>query len=211
MTNKGERSGMKALDFNLARNLEFDFEHGQALFKDSRYVIFDSNAIGLLRQNLIDELGEEKARNFFLRFGFEHGYSDFMQVKINYDFDDEKELLASGPVIHTWEGIVKAVPNEMRIDREKGEFFFTGTWINSYEAQQHLSFNPTSKKPVCWSLMGYATGWCTAFFGRLAIAIEPECMGMGDENCAWKIQTPQMWGKEADEYLKVYSKIYQDK
>lgn len=202
---------MKALDFDLSRNLKFDFEQGQAIFKDSRFVIFDTNAIGLLRQNLIDELGEEKAKRFFLRFGFQHGYSDFMQIKINYDFDDDNELLASGPVIHTWEGIVKAVPEEIKIDREKGEFLFTGNWLNSYEAQQHLSFNQTSKTPVCWSLMGYATGWCTAFFGKLVIALEPVCMGMGDSHCEWKIQTPEMWGSEADAYLEVYSNIYAGK
>lgn len=69
-------------------------------FKDTRLVIFDANAIGLLRQNLLlEELGWDKARRFFLRFGFQNGYSDFLQMKRGYTFDSEMDLLASGPVI----------------------------------------------------------------------------------------------------------------
>ena len=166
---------MKATDFNLQKELKFDVETGLTTFKDVRLVIFDANAMGLLRQNLITLLGEDKARYFFLRFGYQHGYADFMQMKINYKFDSEMDLLASGPVIHTWEGIVKATPKEIEYNREDGSFFFTGVWSNSYEADQHLSYNEVSKTPVCWSLMGYASGWCTAFFGSPLVAIEPVC------------------------------------
>ncbi len=201
---------MKAVDFDFTKDLLFYFRKGQTSFEDSRLVIFDCNAIGLLRQNLMEEIGLEKTRRFFLKFGYQNGYADFLQMKVNYEFESEMELLASGPVIHTWEGIVSANPMEIRFNRETGEFFFTGKWINSYEAQQHLSFNSIADEPVCWSLMGYATGWCTAFFGRLVIAIEPVCCGKGDERCEWKIQPPEVWGKEADKYLEVYREFNQD-
>lgn len=188
---------MKATDFNFAKDLQFSLETGMTTFKDSRLVIFDSNAIGLLRQNLIKELGVFKARDLFLKFGYQHGFSDFMQMKINYQFDTEMDLLASGPVIHTWEGIVQATPRELRFNRDTGEFYFTGVWKNSYEAEQHLTFNDTSTDPVCWTLMGYASGWCTAFFGSKLIAVEPVCVGKGDDHCEWKIQPPDVWGDDA--------------
>ena len=202
---------MKALDFNLKQDIHFDFEQGKAEFKENRLVIFDANAIGLLRQNLIEEIGFEQAKEFFLKFGYQNGYSDFLQIKVNYDFESEIELLATGPVIHTWEGIVSAVPTEIRFDREKDEFYFTGIWKNSYEADQHLSFNEISSEPVCWSLMGYATGWCTAFFGKLVIAIEPDCRGKGDPVCKWMIQRPEAWGEKAQPYLYIYDKIVNGK
>ncbi len=195
---------MKALDFNLENDIHFDFKKGQTTFKDSRLVIFDANSIGLLRQNLIEEIGFEKAKAFFLKFGYQNGYADFVQMKINYSFESEMELLSSGPVIHTWEGIVSAQPTEIHFDRAKDEFFFTGNWFNSYEAEQHLSFNKKADEPICWSLMGYATGWCSALFGKLVIAIEPICQGKGDSHCAWKIQTPQAWGDAAEPYRKIY-------
>ena len=88
------------------------------------------------------------------------------------------------------------------MDRDKGEFYFTGVWTNSYEAEQHLTFNDNSHEPVCWSVMGYASGWCSAFFGSKVIAIEPVCMGKGDDHCEWKIQPPQAWGEEALPYIE---------
>lgn len=187
---------MKATDFNFVNDLKFSLESGMTTFKDSRLVIFDANAIGLLRQNLVKELGMAKARELFLKFGYQHGYSDFMQMKINYTFDTEMDLLASGPVIHTWEGVVQATPKELSYNRETGEFYFTGVWTNSYEAEQYLTFNETAQESVCWSLMGYASGWSTAFFGSKLIAIEPICVGKGDDHCEWKIQPEKVWGND---------------
>lgn len=199
---------MKAADFNLAEDIRFNLETGVTTFKDTRLVIFDANAIGLLRQNLISELGWERARTFFLKFGYQNGFADFLQMKTNYEFEDEMELLASGPVIHTWEGIVHVKPTHIEFNRETGDFLFTGIWSNSYEAQQHLSFNVTSSEPVCWSAMGYASGWCTAFFGSPLIAIEPLCKGMGDDHCEWKIQSPSAWGDDAKPYLIAYQEFF---
>jgi hypothetical protein len=198
----GERkTGLKALDFDLSKEIRFNAETGLTTFRDTRLVLFDANAIGLLRQNLIDTLGWDQARAFLLRFGYQNGYSDFMQMKLNYDFQDERELLASGPVIHTYEGIVQATPKEIRFDRYQREFFFTGVWTNSFEAEQHLSFNDRSYQPVCWTLMGYATGWCTAFAGWPVLAIEPLCVGKGDSHCEWEIKPPEQWGDRAVPYI----------
>ncbi len=193
---------MKATDFNFEADLEFDLETGMTSFKDERLVIFNANAIGLLRQSLLEELGWDKARRFFLRFGFQNGYSDFLQMKLGYTFDSEMDLLASGPMIHTWEGIVQASPAVLEFDREAGSFLFTGKWTNSYEAQQHLTFNDHADEPVCWSLQGYASGWCTAFFGSPLLAMEPVCVGKGDDHCEWKIQPPEAWGDEAEPHLE---------
>ncbi len=200
---------MRALDFNLPAGIKFDFQTGVTSFQRSRLLIFDADAIGLLRQELIHELGLEKARAFFLRFGYQNGYADFMQMKVNYTFENEMELLASGPVIHTWEGIVQATPREIRFDRQTGDFYFTGVWTNSYEADQHLCFNHTATEPVCWSLMGYASGWCTAFFGSPVLAIEPVCRGKGDDCCEWEIQPPSAWGAKAQPYLEALKRFYQ--
>src|SRR5579859_145603 len=65
---------MKATDFDLSKDLQFSLERGVTTFRDSRLVIFDSNAIGLLRQSLIRRLGPAEAREFFLQFGFQNGY-----------------------------------------------------------------------------------------------------------------------------------------
>lgn len=200
---------MKAIDFNLAKDLRFDTQNGIVSFRTSRYVIFDANAIGLLRQSLIETLGWNRARDILLKFGYQHGYADFIQMRLNYTFDDDMELLAAGPVIHTWEGLVQAQPTDIRFNHESGDFFFTGIWRNSFEAQQHLAFNPVHHSPVCWSLMGYASGWCSAFFGQLILCIEPVCVGKGDDHCEWKLQPVEAWGDEAKPYLSALSDFVQ--
>jgi len=200
---------MTATDFDLSREIRFNVDTGLTVFRNSRLVIFDANAIGLLRQNLIETLGYPKARAFLLRFGYQNGYSDFLQMKLNYEFATEMDLLASGPVIHTYEGIVQATPREIQFDRKTGEFYFTGVWTNSYEAEQHLSFNHHADEPVCWTLMGYASGWCTAFFGSPLLAIEPLCVGKGDDHCEWKIQPPEKWGAKGEKYAEALSDFWE--
>ncbi|MBI5511819.1 MAG: XylR N-terminal domain-containing protein [Deltaproteobacteria bacterium] len=199
---------MKATDFNLQQDLKFDPDSGLTTFRNSRLVILDANALGLLRATLVKDMGIERARTMFLRFGYANGFEDFNQMRKKYTFDTEMDLLASGPVIHTWEGIVKAVPTEIRFDRATGDFFFTGVWTNSWEAQQHLSHFEVHSDPVCWTLMGYASGWCTAFFGKPLLAIEPQCVGRGDKSCGWRIEPPAKWGPVAKPYLDALSPLF---
>jgi hypothetical protein len=187
---------LKASDFDFKKDLIFDMKKGITSFKDSRLVIFDANAIGLLRQSLIETLGWEKAREIFLKFGFQNGYSDFIQMKLAYKFENDMELLASGPVIHTWEGIVHANPKEIEFNKEKGEIYFSGIWSNSYEAEQHLTFGDISNESTCWTLMGYASGWTSAFMGNLIICIEPVCVGKGDDHCEWLLRNVSAWDSE---------------
>jgi len=199
---------MKANDFNMPAEIHFDFDKGITSFRDTRLLLFDANAFGLLRQSLVKELGWERARRLLLRFGYQQGYSDFMQMKVNYQFDSPIDLLASGPVIHTWEGIVHAKPKEIRINPETREFYFTGVWSNSYEAQQHLCFSDPAKEPVCWSLAGYASGWCTAFWQAPILGLEPVCMGKGDACCEWELKPAKEWGPEAAPYLEALKDQY---
>lgn len=201
---------MKATDFDLSKGIQFDLQTGITRFKDTRLVIFDANAIGLLRHKVVEQVGTAKSREIFLQFGYQHGYSDFLQIRANYEFDDEIELLASGPVIHTWEGIVQATPKEISFNRETGEFYFTGVWTNSYEAEQFLQFTELASEPVCWTLMGYASGWCTAFFGKPLLAIEPVCVGKGDSHCEWLIKPVKEWGEEAAPYIEALNEFWNE-
>ncbi len=204
-----ESMRQKGVEFDFSKHLEFSFEEGLTTFRNSRLLIFDANAIGLLRQNLIVELGVEQAREFFLRFGYQHGFSDLRQMKVSFEYKDDAELLCMGPLLHTYEGIVKAIPKDLKFNFKTREFYFTGIWKNSYEADQHRAFNTISNEPVCWSLAGYASGWSTAFFGSPLLAIEPCCVGMGDDHCEWLIQPPSKFGPEAAPYIEAL-KIFWD-
>ncbi len=202
---------MKATDFNLNNDLTLDPTTGIAAFGTTRIVLLNADALGLLRKKIVEALGIDKARQLFLQFGFQNGYADFLQMKEAHgnEFETEMDLLASGPVIHSWEGIVNATPTEIKFNRETGEFYFTGIWKHSYEADQHLMNYETSKEPVCWSLMGYASGWCSAFFGAPLFAYESMCVGKGDENCGWLIKPLKEWGDEIAYLIKDLQPFYE--
>lgn len=204
---------MLASDFDLSKEIIFEPERGVTSWGKHRLVIFEAGALGMLRQSVLELLGWHKAQTFFLRFGYRHGYANYVQMQRDYNFTDEAELLKSGPVMHCWEGIVHASPGELRYDRGTGEFFFHGVWRNSYEAEQHLRYldpevGQYESAPVCWTLMGYASGWATAFFQRPLLAIEPKCMGMGHEHCEWLIQPPQMWGTMGGPYREALQALW---
>lgn len=199
---------MKAADFDLSEELKFNIDSGVATFHDNRMLILDANALGLLRQQILDAAGWEQGREILLQFGYQCGFADFMQMKLAYQFDSEADLMASGPRIHTWEGIVRSYPNDdLRFDRDRGEFYFSQRWENSYEAEQHLCFNAPAREPVCWTVSGYAAGWCSAFFGKPLIALESKCVGKGDQCCENVIQPTAAWGREAAPYIAAYKKF----
>lgn len=193
---------MVANDFDYTKDLKLDYQSGVVSFKHNRLVMFDVDTMGLLRSMLVNELGKEKARAIFLQFGYQQGFADLLQLRANYTFDTEHDLLAAGPVMHTWEGVVKAIPQELRFNRETGDFYMRGVWVNSYEADQHLAYLGPSDEVVCWSLMGYASGYATAFFGKKLIAIEPACVGKGDDTCEFEIKPEADWGDEAQPYIE---------
>jgi hypothetical protein len=199
---------MQASDFNLEADLEYGTQEGVNTFKNNRMVAFNADAIGLLRQQLIEAEGMETARELLLQFGFQSGYADFLQMKTSYDFDTEGDLLEVGPALHTQEGIVAVEPIEMDYDREAGEFYFQGLWHNSYEAQQHLIHNGEADHPVCWSLMGYGSAWCSGFMEMPVLEMESRCIGMGDDVCEWVIKPLDEWGDEADPYIEALEDFF---
>jgi hypothetical protein len=134
-----------------------------------------------------------------MQFGYGCGMGDFQAISKSFPLEDENERLAIGPVMHSWEGIVLVEPEFLNFNRATGSFHARGLWKNSYEAELHVrQFGLTSPHPVCFSLTGYGSGWCSAFFGRPVLEIETTCVGRGDPVCTWEIRPIDEWGPEAE-------------
>lgn len=198
---------MKAADFDLSADLEFDLETGITRFGSNRMLIFNAEAIGLLRHQLIEELGFAAARRLLLRFGFQSGYTDCLQMELAYDWDSPMELLAVAPRIHTFEGIVRAEATTVELDLEGDSLLVEGNWYNSYEADQHLMFYDEADEPVCWSQTGYATGWGCAMLDEPVLAMEPQCAAEGHDHCTIVSQNLAEWGPEADAHREAYGDL----
>lgn len=189
---------MKVSDLNLRESLKFEPEKGLLSLSGDRMLIFRQDAMKQLRVSLYEQLGEEVAMSILTQFGYECGNSDYKTLQELYDWDTPIDRIASGPALHSWEGIVAAAPTALDFDFDKGTFYMKGTWDNSYEAAIHMDAFGPSQHAVCATLTGYATGWTEAFFGKKTLAIEPQCVAKGDERCIFEIKLIEEWGEEAD-------------
>ena len=189
---------MKATEFDLTASLKFSPADGTVLLGANRMLIFRQEALGTRRTLLHEQLGERLTRAILTQFGQRCGAEDHKALKAAYRWDSEMDELGAGPVLHTWEGLVKATPTAVAFDRTSGHFHMKGTWENSYEAGLYLAAFGKSESPVCHTLTGYASGYCTSFVGAPILAIETRCRACGDERCEYEIRPADQWGEEAD-------------
>ncbi|MFO7561925.1 MAG: XylR N-terminal domain-containing protein [Enhygromyxa sp.] len=193
---------MKLDDINLAKMLTFEPERGQVRLGEARMLIFRQDSLTVLRSLLYEQVGAPLARSLLSRFGYQCGKGDFDTLQKTYEWDTEEDRFGAGPVMHSWEGIVHVEPTRLEFDREAGHFHMTGIWRNSYEAEIHLEKFGEAEAPVCYTLTGYASGWCSAFFGRPLIAIETKCAGCGHERCEFEVRPPSAWDQRATPWIE---------
>src|SRR5262249_29905498 len=174
---------MKSGELKLVELLKADEESGVIRFKHRRMLIFDADAMGLLRKELVETLGLERARHILTRFGYACGYRDALTSKELFDWQSDDDWWAAGPRLHQLEGIVQVRMLRSHMDRRRGVLEAEAEWLHSYEAEQHLKHIGRSDSPVCWTLTGYASGHASAVFGSEVCCFETECVGKGDARC----------------------------
>jgi two-component system, NtrC family, response regulator HydG len=163
--------------------LRTDDAKGTIEFEHRRMLLLDADAMGLLRKELIEAVGLDRARRILTRFGYACGYRDALSTKEWQGTDNLAEWWSHGPRLHTLEGVVRVHILSSRIDKSLGLFEVDAEWHNSYEAEQHRSHLGITDSPVCWTLVGYASGHASAVFGREVRCYEKECVGKGDTRC----------------------------
>ena len=191
---------------DLAEFLAHKSVTGRLLLGDERVLLIRQEALGLLRTVLIRSIGADQAEATLSHFGYLCGLGDYQHNGPGDTVadlpDTGVEQLAAGSHWLGWTGLAALEPLQMDFDRTRGEFLFRGLWRNSYEAELHLDQFGVSDKPVCCSLAGYTSGWCTAFFGQPVLTVETHCAAQGDECCQWEIRPVEEWGPEADRWRR---------
>lgn len=183
---------------DLLNHIQFDVRQGKIWFGGQRMLLNHAHALWRLREDLVASLGETLTQGVFFRYGYYAGVEDAEISKKLRPNHSWKEVFLSGPQLHTIRGMVKVVPETLNIDIDKGEFHATFNWYNSVEVSYHKKYHGLSDSPVCYSLLGYASGYCSYFFGRLIAFKETQCAAMGHDHCHIEGKPLEQWGEDTD-------------
>jgi DNA-binding NtrC family response regulator len=185
-------------DLHLSELLDFRPDQGIIRLHEQRVVILSAAAMGLMRKELVDTLGRDTARRVLLRFGFADGYHDAVNLRARSSWKSPLDGIRAGAVLHTLEGIVRADVRRVEYDETTARFEQEVTWHDSYEAEQHLHHYGRSDMPVCWSLVGYWSGFASACMGDEIYFREETCAGQGVNHCSAIGRDANSWGAEID-------------
>ena len=185
-------------DLHLAELLDFRPDQGIIRLHDQRVVILSAAAMGLLRKELIDTLGLETARRLAIRFGFADGYHDAVNLRERSTWSTPGDGLRAGSMLQTLEGIVRSEVRRVDHDASTGRFEEEVFWHDSYVAEQHVHHYGKASSPVCWSLVGYASGFASACMGKEIYFREMSCVGQGAKHCVAVGRDAESWGADLD-------------
>jgi DNA-binding NtrC family response regulator len=184
--------------------VHFCGETGQIWLHEHRMLLIHAEAQASLRKELINTLGMDRARGLLTRMGYESGLRDAELVRTRTTALSDRDGFMTGPQLHSLEGIVKVTQIRLEIDRAAGKFYGEFLWEHSWEGQWHRHYFGVHSEPVCWTQIGYACGYTSAFMGRPILYKEVECAGMGNDHCRIIGKPVEEW-EDASEYADFFN------
>ncbi len=189
---------------DLRARIRFSSETGQIWLHEHRMLLVHAEAQSSLRRELIDTLGMDRARGLLTRMGYAAGMCDYELARTRTLGSGDLEAFMAGPQLHMLEGIAKITMVALEYDRDAGSFYSENIWENSWEALGHKTHFGIYAEPVCWSQIGYACAYASAFMGRKILYKEVECIGMGDSHCRIVGKPLEEWD-DAKEYSRYFT------
>ncbi|MEO8117770.1 MAG: sigma 54-interacting transcriptional regulator [Rhodoferax sp.] len=170
-------------DSDLRRLLRFEPDSGAIWLGDRRMVLMHTMALAALRQDLMSSVGPEHARRILTRMGYASGLSDAEYAKKTRPGEAMQDSFMVGPQLHMLEGAARVTPVKLTFDVPAGQFYGEFRWDHSWEAYAHRQKFGLVDDPSCWTLLGYASGYTSAFMGRLILFKETICAACGADHC----------------------------
>src|SRR5437762_914657 len=90
----GNGGPMRAADLDLKELLDVDPERAIVRFAGQRVLILDTIAMGILRKELLESLGQTAARALLTRFGYAYGWRAAETLGTELPWDNEEEKCA---------------------------------------------------------------------------------------------------------------------
>lgn len=173
--------------------LRFAPKEGLIWLGEHRMLLLHAGALSELRKELIDSVGQEQARRILTRMGFASGMRDAELARKTRGTADPADAFVVGPQLHMLEGCARVEPVRLEFDTPGVAFDAEFLWHHSWEAEAHVQAFGEVEHPVCWMMIGYASGYTSAFMGRFILFRETECAATGADHC-------RIVGKPAEEW-----------
>lgn len=183
--------------------INFDAKNGRIWLAERRMLLLQSASMELLRKELIQTLGFERTKGIIMRLGFAEGFVEAQWARTLRKDHSEQEAFRLGPQLHKVKGCVEVKVESEEIELGADRFRFAHLWENSYEAENYLTEWGPAREPVCWHLLGYATGYSTAFAGRKILIEETHCVARGDKTCRIVAKPEEEW-EDSDRLMKYF-------
>jgi DNA-binding NtrC family response regulator len=170
-------------DADLRRMLHFSARDGRIWLAGQRMVLVHAAALGALRRELMRTIGREQTRRLLMRAGYASGERDAALARQVRGDASVFDMFVVGPQLHMLEGAVQVTPEQFELDVAAGTFQGIFRWDHSWEVETHVRDFGPQDEPVCWMLLGYASGYTSAFMGRPTLFKEVACRACGDTHC----------------------------
>jgi two-component system, NtrC family, response regulator HydG len=193
---------LKAADLNLAELMEF--ANGRVSFHGRRLILHDLHALGQFRRDLIEMVGEEQAHRILTRKGFFWGQSDAAAMERLYRWDNKEEWIKAAAMLSRITGLSEAEMQLRHLDTDTGRIEVEAVWRNSSEVEQHLNEMGRSSYPICWVLVGYASGYVSFCLGRPVYFVETQCQAADGVCCLAVGKDAESWGVGFESHLSFF-------
>jgi DNA-binding NtrC family response regulator len=190
-------------DADLRRLIHFSAGDGRIWLAGQRMLLLHAAALASLRRELVDTIGREHTRRVLMRAGYAAGESDATLARKVRPNAPLMEAFLVGPQLHMLEGAVQVTPEQFELDLEAGHYLGVYRWDHSWEVETHVRHFGPQTEPVCWMLLGYASGYTSGFFGKRMLYKEVSCHACGGEPCRIEGRFQHEW-PDGEEMAREY-------
>ncbi|GGH67123.1 sigma-54-dependent Fis family transcriptional regulator [Comamonas phosphati] len=170
-------------DADLRSLVHFSTEDGLIWLSSQRMLLIHLASLSALRWEMMETMGAAHTRRLLMRAGYAAGERDAQLARRIRPDASLFDMFAVGPQLHGLEGAVRATPEVFEIDEAAGRLHCVVRWDHSWEAEVHMREWGPQEAPACWMLLGYASGYTSAFFRRPALFKEVQCTACGHAHC----------------------------
>lgn len=191
-------------DADLRRMVHFSAGDGRIWLAGQRMLLVHAAALGALRREMMSTIGREHTRRLLMRAGYASGERDAKLARQIRGSASVLDMFAVGPQLHMLEGAVQVTPEKCELDVAAGRFHGIFRWDHSWEVEAHVRDFGPQNEPVCWMLLGYASGYTSGFMGRPTLFKEVDCAACGQPHCRIEGRVLTDW-PDADAMARDYA------